>query len=54
MPHVVDGLHEELANFYKEKRCVAFVSGHLFTLPVVLSLICSVTTQILICENQTI
>ena len=34
--------------------CVAFVTGHLFTFLVVLSLICLVTTQILICENQTI
>ena len=40
-------------NFYIEKRSVAFVTGHLFTFPVVLSLICLVTTQILICENQT-
>ena len=36
-----------------EKRSVAFVTGHLFTFLVVLSLICLVTTQILICENQT-
>ena len=41
-------------NFSKEKRSVAFVIGHLFTFPVVLSLIRSVTTQILICETQTI
>ena len=39
-------------NFYREKRSVAFVTGHLFTFLVVLSLICLVTTQILICENQ--
>ena len=39
-------------NFYIEKRSVAFVTGHLFTFLVVLSLICLVTTQILICENQ--
>ena len=48
------GLHEEPVNFSKEKRSVAFVIGHLFTFPVVLSLIRSVTTQILICETQTI
>ena len=48
------GLHKELANFYCGKRSVAFVTGHLFTFLVVLSLICLVTTQILICENQTI
>ena len=40
-------------NFYIEKRSVAFVTGHLFTFLVVLSLICLVITQILICENQT-
>ena len=40
-------------NFYIEKRSVALVTGHLFTFLVVLSLICLVTTQILICENQT-
>ena len=40
-------------NFYREKRSVAFVTGHLFTFLVVLSLICLVITQILICENQT-
>ena len=48
------GLHEEPANFYREKRSVAFVTGHLFTFLVVLSLICLVTTQTVICENQTI
>ena len=42
------GLHEEPANFYREKRIVAFVTGHLFTF------ICLVTPQILISENQTI
>ena len=36
-----------------EKRRVAFVSGHLFTFLVVLSLICLVTTQILRSGNQT-
>ena len=41
-------------NFYREKRSVAFLTGHLFTFLVVLSLICLVITQILICENQTI
>ena len=35
-------------------RSVTFVTGHLFTFLVVLSLVCLVTTQILICENQTI
>ena len=52
--YVVFGLHEEPANFLKEKRSVAFLTGHLFTFLVVLSLICLVTTQILICENQII
>ena len=52
---VVVRLHMELANFYREKRrSVAFVTGHLFTFLMVLSLICLVTTQILICEHQTI
>ena len=52
--YVVFGLHEEPANFLREKRSVAFVTGHLFTFLVVLSLIGLVTTQILICENQII
>ena len=39
-------IHEEPANYYREK--------HLFTFLVVLSLICLVITQILICGNQTI
>ena len=53
--YIVIGLeHEAPANFYKEKRRVAFVTSHLFTFLVVLSLICLVTTQILICGNQTI
>ena len=47
-------LHEEPENFYKEKRSVAFVTGHLFTFLVVFSLIGLVTTQILICDNQII
>ena len=52
---VVIRLHMEPANFYREKRrSVAFVTGHLFTFLMVLSLICLVTTQILICEHQTI
>ena len=34
-------------------QSVAFMTGYLFTFLVVLSLICSVTMQILICENQT-
>ena len=55
VPYIVTGLvHGEPANFYREKRRVAFVTGHLFTFLVVLSLICLVTTQILICENQII
>ena len=54
VPYTVIDLHEEPANFYREKRGVAFVTGHLFTFLVVLSLICLMTTQILICENQTI
>ena len=53
VPYIVIGLHEEPANFYREKRSVAFVTGHLFTFLVVLSFICLVTTHILICENQT-
>ena len=47
-------LLEEPANFNREKGSVAFVTGHWFTFLVVLSLSCLVTTQILICENQTI
>ena len=47
-------VHEEPANFYREKGRVAFVTGHFFTFLVVLSLICLATTQILICGNQTI
>ena len=42
---------EELANFSREKESVAFLTGHLFTFLLVLSLICLVT-QILMCENQ--
>ena len=34
--------------------CIFNVTGHLFTFLVVLSLICLVTTQILICGNKTI
>ena len=41
------------ANFYREKRRVSFVTSHLFSFLVVLSLICLVTTKILICGNQT-
>ena len=54
VPYIVIGLHEEPANFYREKQSVAFVTGHLLTFLVVLFLICLVTTQILICVNQTI
>ena len=54
VPYIVIGLHEEPENFYKEKRSVAFVTGHLFTFLVVFSLIGLVTTQILICDNQII
>ena len=54
VPYIVIGLHEEPANFYREKRSVAFVTGHLITFLMVLSLICLGITQILICENQTI
>ena len=50
LPYIVIGLmHEGPANSCREKRRVAFVSGHLFTFLVVLSLICLMTTQILIC-----
>ena len=41
-------------NFCRGKRSVAFVTGHLVPFLVVLSLICLVTTQILMCENQTV
>ena len=54
MPYIVIGLYEEPANFYREKRSISFVTGHLFTFVLVLSFICLVTPQILICENQTI
>ena len=52
--YIVIGLQEEPANFYREKRSVVFVTGHLFTFLMVLSLICLVTTQILVSENQTL
>ena len=52
VPYIVIGLQEEPANFYREKRSVAFVTGHLFTFLMVLSLICLVTTQILVSENR--
>ena len=54
VPHTDICLNGEPANFYREKRSVAFVTGHLFTFLVVLSLSCLVTMQILICENQAI
>ena len=54
VPYIVIGLHEESANFHREKRSVVFVTGHLFIYLMVLSLICLVTTQILICEYQTV
>ena len=54
VPHTDICLHREPANFYREKRSVAFVTGHLFTFLVVLSLSCLVTMQILKCENQAI
>ena len=54
VPHVVIGLYKEPANFYREKRSISFVTGHLFTFVLVLSFICLVTPQILICENQTV
>ena len=44
-PYIVIGLvDEEPANCYREKQRVAFVTGHLFTFLVILSLICLVTT----------
>ena len=52
--YIVIGLHEKPENFYREKRSVALVTGHLSTFLVVLSLVGLVTTQILICENQII
>ena len=48
------GLQEEPVNFYREKRSLTFVTGHLFTFLMVLSLIRLVTTQTLVSENQTI
>ena len=54
VPHVVIGLYKEPANFYREKRSISFVTGHLFAFVLVLSFICLVTPQILICENQTV
>ena len=54
VPHTDICLHGEPANFYREKRSVAFVTGHFFTFLVVLSHSCLVTMQILICENQAI
>ena len=54
MPYIIINLNDELANFYREKRSVAVVTGHLFTFLVVLSLISLMTSQTLICENQTI
>ena len=52
--YIFIGLQEEPVNFYREKRSLTFVTGHLFTFLMVLSLICLVTTQILVSENQTI
>ena len=52
--YIVIFLHEKPENFYREKRSVALVTGHLLTFLVVLSLFGLVTTQILICENQII
>ena len=54
VPYIVIGLYKEPANFYREKRSISFVTGHLFTFVLVLSFICLVTPQILICENQTV
>ena len=54
MPYIVIGLYKEPANFYREKRNISFVTGHLFTFVLVLSFICLVTPQILICGNQTV
>ena len=54
MPYIVIGLHEEPANLYREKRSVVFVTSHLSTFLVVLSLICLEVTKKLICDNQTI
>ena len=53
VPYIVTSLHDEPANFNREKRSVAhaFVTAHLFTFLVVLSIVCLVTRQ---CENQTI
>ena len=48
------GLQEEPVNFYREKRSLTLVTGHLFTFLMVLSLIRLVTTQTLVSENQTI
>ena len=50
VPYIIIDLREEPANFNRGKRSVAF--RHLFTFLVVSSLICLVTTQIIICENQ--
>ena len=36
--YIVIGLHEKPENFYREKRSVALVTGHLLTFLVVLSL----------------
>ena len=52
MPYIVIGLHEELANFYRKKQSIAFMTGHLITFLVVLFLICLVTTQILTINNN--
>ena len=52
--YIFIGLQEEPVNFYREKRSLTFVTGHLFTFLMVLSLIRLVTTQTLVSENQTI
>ena len=52
VPHTDICLHGEQANFYREKRSIAFVTGYLFTFLVVLCLSCLVTMQILIFENH--
>ena len=52
--YIVIDFYEKPEDFYRKKRSVALVTGHLLTFLVVLSLVGLVTTQILICENQII
>ena len=54
VPYIVSDLHEELANFYRGKRSVAFVTNQSFTFFSGFISHLFGDYAILICENQTI